>query len=102
MHTFLSVNQGGAEPAKLIILEYIPESADATRCRPCGKGITFDTGGISLKPSLNMDKMKGDMGGAAAVMGAMQAVCPVANSGSGHRANAGDGEYARCIGDKTR
>ncbi len=74
MHTFLSVNQGGAQPAKLIILEYIPELADAPTIVLAGKGITFDTGGISLKPSLNMEKMKGDLGGAAAVIGAMQAV----------------------------
>jgi leucyl aminopeptidase len=73
MDTFLSVNQGGAQPAKLIILEHIPEQADAPTIVLAGKGITFDTGGISLKPSLNMEKMKGDLGGAAAVMGTMQA-----------------------------
>ncbi len=74
MHTFLSVNQGGAEPAKLIILEHIPEQEDAPVVVLAGKGITFDTGGISLKPGLNMEKMKGDLGGAAAVIGVMQAV----------------------------
>lgn len=74
MHTFLSVNQGGGEPAKLIVLEYNPEPEDAPVVVLAGKGITFDTGGISLKPSLNMEKMKGDLGGAAAVIGAMQAI----------------------------
>ena len=73
MHTLLSVNQGGGEPAKLIILEHIPEQVDAPVIVLAGKGITFDTGGISLKASLNMEKMKGDLGGAAAVIGAMQA-----------------------------
>jgi leucyl aminopeptidase len=74
MHTFLSVNQGGAEPAKLIILDHIPEKEDVPVIVLAGKGITFDTGGISLKPSLNMEKMKGDLGGAAAVMGVMNAI----------------------------
>jgi len=74
MGLFLSVNQGGKEPAKLIILEHNAGATDLPTVVLVGKGITFDTGGISLKPSQGMEKMKGDMGGAAAVLGAMRAV----------------------------
>lgn len=74
MHTLLSVNNGSAEPAKLIMLEHRPEDADAPLVVLAGKGITFDTGGISLKPSEGMEKMKGDLGGAAAVLGTMYAI----------------------------
>jgi leucyl aminopeptidase len=75
----LSVAQGSQQPPRFIILEHgagaqggIP--ADAPTVCLVGKGITFDTGGISLKPGERMDDMKMDMGGAAAVLGAMQAV----------------------------
>ncbi len=74
MYTLLSVNQGGGEPACLAVLEHNADNADLPTVALVGKGITFDTGGISLKPSQNMERMKGDMGGAAAVLGAMQAV----------------------------
>jgi leucyl aminopeptidase len=75
-HALLAVNKGSSEPAKCIIGEYRP--ADMSDQVPTialvGKGITFDTGGISLKPSKNMHYMKSDMGGAAAVMGAIELV----------------------------
>lgn len=74
MHLFLSVNRGGNEPARLIVLEHNPGVPDLPTVVLVGKGITFDTGGISLKPSRGMEKMKGDMGGAAAVLGALRAV----------------------------
>ncbi|MCU0521869.1 MAG: leucyl aminopeptidase [Anaerolineae bacterium] len=74
MHLLLSVNQGGNEPAQLVILEHNADRADLPCVALVGKGITFDTGGISLKPSQGMEAMKGDMGGAAAVIGAMRAV----------------------------
>lgn len=75
MGGLLGVAQGSAEPPKFIILRYrgAPESANKGMAL-VGKGITFDTGGISLKPAERMDEMKGDMGGAAAVIGAMQAI----------------------------
>jgi leucyl aminopeptidase len=73
MHLLLSVNQGGNHPAEMVILEYAPETADVPTVVLVGKGITFDTGGISLKPGQNMHHMKGDMGGAAAVIGAATA-----------------------------
>jgi leucyl aminopeptidase len=74
MHTLLSVAQGSAQPPKLIALEY---SGGPKRMKPValvGKGVTFDTGGISLKPAGEMDEMKFDMCGAASVLGTMKAV----------------------------
>jgi leucyl aminopeptidase len=76
MGAFLGVAQGSAEPPALIVLRYEP--ADAPKDGPVlglvGKGITFDTGGISIKPSDNMEKMKYDMAGGAAMIGAMRAI----------------------------
>lgn len=73
MGGMLAVNQGSAEPPKLIILEYIPAKKGKT-VMLVGKGLTFDSGGISLKPSAGMQDMKYDMCGGAAVMAAMQAI----------------------------
>jgi leucyl aminopeptidase len=75
MGGLLGVSQGSAEPPRFIILRYrgAPQS-DAKGLALVGKGITFDSGGISIKPAAGMDEMKGDMGGAAAVLGAMQAI----------------------------
>jgi leucyl aminopeptidase len=75
MGGLLGVSQGSAEPPQFVILRYhgAPRSNNKGLAL-VGKGITFDTGGISLKPAANMDEMKGDMGGAAAVLGAMQAI----------------------------
>ncbi len=72
MGAFLGVARGTEEPPKFIVLEYNPGAA-ADTVVIVGKGITFDTGGISLKPGENMETMKSDMAGAAAVLGAMQA-----------------------------
>jgi leucyl aminopeptidase len=74
MDLFLSVNQGSDKPAQMVILEHNVDRKDLPTVVLVGKGITFDTGGISLKPSQHMEKMKGDMGGAAAVLGALRAV----------------------------
>jgi leucyl aminopeptidase len=74
MGSFLSVTRGSEQPAKLITLEY--QGADRKQ-KPVvlvGKGITFDSGGISLKPGAEMDEMKYDMCGAASVLGTLQAV----------------------------
>jgi leucyl aminopeptidase len=73
MHMLLGVGQGAEEPSKLLIMEYRHDKASDT-VAIVGKGITFDTGGISLKPSKGMDEMKFDMCGAAAVVGAMQSI----------------------------
>ena len=75
MGSLLGVAQGSAEPPALIVIEYKPEKASSTaKLGLVGKGVTFDTGGISIKPSEGMEKMKYDMCGAAAVIGAMQAI----------------------------
>lgn len=74
MGGLLGVSKGAKEPAKFIILEHgTAETGKPTICL-VGKGITFDTGGISIKPAENMDKMKMDMQGAAAVLGTMETV----------------------------
>ncbi|OGG43583.1 hypothetical protein A2841_00945, partial [Candidatus Kaiserbacteria bacterium RIFCSPHIGHO2_01_FULL_48_10] len=90
MGALLGVAQGSEEPAKFIILEYLPPRSKSRRpkgpgLRPqvsekiptivlAGKGITFDSGGISIKPSDKMDEMKFDMAGGAVVIAALQAV----------------------------
>ena len=73
MGSLLSVSQGSKQPAKLVSIEYMPlKNQDPIVL--VGKGITFDTGGISLKPSPNMDEMKYDMSGAGSVLGTMKAL----------------------------
>jgi leucyl aminopeptidase len=75
MGAFWSVSQGSPEPPALIVLRYEPEGVtDGPVLGLVGKGITFDTGGISIKPADNMEKMKYDMAGGAAMMGAMRAI----------------------------
>lgn len=71
MRSFLAVAQGSQEPAAVIVLEHVPPGTEAEPPLVfVGKGITFDTGGISLKPADKMEMMKHDMAGAAAVLGA--------------------------------
>ena len=72
MGGLLAVNRGSAEEPRFIVLEYAPRKAK-THVALVGKGITFDSGGISIKPAENMEEMKFDMCGAAAVIGTMQA-----------------------------
>ncbi len=75
MGAFWSVAQGSAEPPALIVVRYEPRGVkDGPVLGLVGKGITFDTGGISIKPSDNMEKMKYDMAGGAAMLGAMRAI----------------------------
>ena len=69
----LAVGMGSANPPRLVRLSYEPEGA-TKHLALVGKGITFDTGGISIKPAAGMEEMKGDMAGAAAVIGAVQAI----------------------------
>lgn len=70
----LSVSQGSAVPPVLIVAEYQPEGVENPRTVGLvGKGVTFDTGGVSIKTSANMHLMKSDMGGAAAVLGTLEA-----------------------------
>ena len=74
MGSFLSVAQGSAQPPRLILMEYRGGPAKQAPVALVGKGITFDTGGISLKPGAEMDEMKYDMCGAASVLGTLEAV----------------------------
>ena len=74
MGSFLSVTRGSEQPAKLITLEYSGTVRTQKPIVLVGKGITFDTGGISLKPGAEMDEMKYDMCGAASVLGTLQAI----------------------------
>ena len=75
MGAFWSVSQGSAEPPALIVLRYEPEGAkDGPVLGLVGKGITFDSGGISIKPSDKMEEMKTDMAGGAAMLGTMRAI----------------------------
>ncbi|MEH6583544.1 MAG: leucyl aminopeptidase [Halioglobus sp.] len=74
MGALLSVSAGSDQPAKLIVMEYKGGKAKQKPYVLVGKGITFDTGGISLKPGGKMDEMKYDMGGAASVLGTMEAI----------------------------
>ena len=77
MGAFWAVSQGSEEPPALIVMTYEPEgevAEDSPVMGLVGKGITFDTGGISIKPADGMEKMKYDMAGAGAMIGAMQAI----------------------------
>jgi Leucyl aminopeptidase len=71
MGSYLSVSKGSDEPPRMIIIEYKGGKKDQKPIALVGKGITFDTGGISLKPSSGMDEMKWDMCGAGTVFGVM-------------------------------
>jgi leucyl aminopeptidase len=108
MGAFWSVAQGSDEPPALIVTTYEPEGAPAEPVLGLvGKGVTFDTGGISIKPADGMEKMKYDMAGGAAMLGAMRAiallkpkvrvisiVCATENMPSGKAYKPGDVEIA--------
>jgi leucyl aminopeptidase len=72
MHALLAVSQGSAQEPRFIVLEH--RGSDAAPVVFVGKGVTFDSGGISIKPAQNMEEMKYDMSGAAAVLGAFEAI----------------------------
>ncbi|MDP9266893.1 MAG: leucyl aminopeptidase [Acidobacteriota bacterium] len=108
MGAFWSVSQGSDEPPALIVMTYTPPGApEKPVLGLVGKGITFDSGGISIKPSDGMEKMKYDMAGGAAMIGAMRAiallqpkvkvigiVCASENMPSGHAQKPGDVQIA--------
>jgi leucyl aminopeptidase len=73
MGALLAVGQGSANPPRLVVLEHRPRRSGRPTVCLVGKGITFDSGGISIKPSAGMQDMKHDMSGAAAVVGALRA-----------------------------
>lgn len=74
MGSFMGVAKGSAEPLRFIILRYEGAARGDAPIVLVGKGITFDTGGVSIKPSAEMDEMKFDMGGAASVLGTFRAL----------------------------
>jgi leucyl aminopeptidase len=111
MGAFLAVAKGSDEPAKFITLEYAPRGAKSTVVL-VGKGLTFDSGGISLKPGDGMEQMKNDMSGAGAVLGCMKAAAEMRidkrvigvigateNMPSGHATKPGD--IVKSMGGKT-
>jgi len=112
MGAFWSVAQGSDEPPALIVMRYEPKGlTSGPTLGLVGKGITFDTGGISIKPADNMEKMKYDMAGGAAMIGAMRAiaqlqpkvraigiVCAAENMPSGKAQKPGDVQIAMAAG----
>ena len=74
MGSILGVSRGSDEPAKMIVLEYTGDPSSKEKLALVGKGLTFDSGGISIKPAENMHEMKYDMCGGAGVIGAMAAI----------------------------
>ena len=78
MGSLLSVARGSVQPAKLVRISYKGRGGEGYDLALVGKGITFDTGGISIKPAAGMEAMKADMTGAASVIAAMQAIAALA------------------------
>ncbi|NCO32533.1 MAG: hypothetical protein AUJ92_16130 [Armatimonadetes bacterium CG2_30_59_28] len=78
MNTLLAVGQGSSNAPRFVLLKHEPKRNNGPFVILAGKGITFDSGGISLKPGRDMDEMKFDMSGAAAVMGALRAAADLA------------------------
>lgn len=78
MGAFLGVSQGSEEPPKFLRLEYKPQKSSGKTLVLVGKGITFDTGGLSLKPATSMETMKIDMAGAASVLGVFSQIDKIA------------------------
>lgn len=74
MGALLSVGQGSDSPSKVVVMKWMGGEADAAPLTLVGKGVVFDTGGISLKPAAGMEDMTMDMGGAGVVAGAMRAI----------------------------
>ena len=74
MGAFLAVTQGREEPGLMVVMAYQPSGEKGSPVVLVGKGITFDSGGISIKPAKDMDRMKHDMAGGAAVIGVMQTI----------------------------
>ena len=74
MRALLAVGQGSAREPRVAVMRWHGGAADAPPVALIGKGVCFDSGGLSLKPAAGMEEMKWDMGGAGAVFGAMEAL----------------------------
>ena len=94
MGAFASVAQGSHVEPRLIVLRYRPSGATGPHLAFVGKAVTFDTGGISIKPSAKMQEMKFDMSGGAAVIEAMAAIAELGRVGHRHSCGAVHGEHA--------
>ncbi len=94
MGALLSVAQGSVQPPKLIVLRYRADRRRKQALGLLGKGITFDSGGISIKPAGGMEAMKGDMSGGAAVIAAMWAIGQLKPPDQRHRRRARHREHA--------
>ena len=96
MGALLGVAQGSAEPPALIVVRYKPKSGGEGKAHLglVGKGVTFDTGGISIKPADGMEKMKYDMAGGASMLGAMRAIAQIEAGDSGDGVRAVRGKHA--------
>ncbi len=95
MNSLLGVASGSNEEPKFIILEYAGGKKNAAPIVLVGKGLTFDSGGISIKPAEKMDEMKTDMSGGAAVMGAIMAAADLQLAAQYCRAYSRHGKYAQ-------
>ena len=95
MGSFLAVAQGSDEPPRFIVLRYDGAAEGEAPVVLVGKGITFDTGGISIKPAAEMDEMKFDMGGAASVLGTLRAVAQLKAAGQPGRPHPDLREHAQ-------
>ncbi|MFZ1706150.1 MAG: leucyl aminopeptidase family protein [Saprospiraceae bacterium] len=81
LFALLAVGQGSINPATMLVLEHNPSNKTGKKVGLVGKGITFDTGGLSIKPSANMGYMKSDMSGAAAMIGCIELAAKMKYSG---------------------
>ena len=91
MGLLLGVARGSTEPPRLLVMRHEPSDAPSSPILALvGKGVTFDSGGISIKPAAGMDRMKSDMSGGAAVVGAMRAIGTDRGAPSRHRHRADD------------
>ena len=97
----LGVAAGSDEPPRFVVLDY-RHGGDSPTLALVGKGVTFDSGGLSLKPSASMEDMKSDMTGAAVVVATMQAAARLAIAGQCHRLPRPHREHDRRQGDEAR
>ena len=102
MGAFLAVAQGSQEPLRFIVLRYNGAAKASPPVVLVGKGITFDTGGISIKPAPEMDEMKFDMSGAASVLGVFRALADTQAGYQRHRTDSGMRKHAGRPGCEAR
>ena len=102
MGALWGVAKGSAEEPRFVVMDYEPKGASRGTVAVCGKGVTFDSGGISIKPGAGMDEMKMDMSGAAATIGILKAVSAFESAGPSGWHHRRRGEHARRVGAEAR